>query len=98
MISMAFFLFIDESGHDHHDSPYEVLAGIAIEDKDLWNFIRLAHQLEIACFGRTYREDGREIKARTFLKRKTFRLAGQLPLIPLSERTALAQAKLDYVD
>jgi hypothetical protein len=55
---MAFFLFIDESGHDHHDSPYEVLAGIAIEDKDLWSFVQLAHQLEIACFGRTYREDG----------------------------------------
>jgi len=36
---MAFFLFIDESGQDHHDSPYEVLAGIAIEDKYLWSFI-----------------------------------------------------------
>jgi hypothetical protein len=94
-VDMAFFLFIDESGHDHHDSPYEVLAGIAIEDKDLWSFIQLAHQLEIACFGRTYREDGGEIKARTFLKRKTFRLAGQLPPIPSSERTVLAKRALD---
>jgi len=43
---MAFFLFIDESGQDHHDSPYEVLAGIAIDDKNLWNFIRSAQELE----------------------------------------------------
>ena len=31
---MAYFLFIDESGQDHRDSPYEVLAGVAIEDRD----------------------------------------------------------------
>ena len=92
---MAFFLFIDESGQDHHDSPYEVLAGIAIEDKDLWNFIRSAHELEIDCFGRKYREIDNEIKARTFLKRKTFRLANQLPAIPLPDRTALAKRALD---
>lgn len=92
---MAFFLFIDESGQDHHDSPYEVLAGIAIEDKDLWNFVRSAHELEIDCFGRKYREIDNEIKARTFLKRKTFRLANQLPAIPLPDRTALAKRALD---
>lgn len=92
---MAFFLFIDESGQDHHDSPYEVLAGIAIEDKHLWNFIRCAHELEIDCFGRNYREKDSEIKARTFLKRKTFRLANQLPAIVLPDRTSFAKRALD---
>ena len=92
---MAFFLFIDESGQDHHDSPYEVLAGIAVDDKDLWNFIRSAHELEINCFGRKYHEINNEIKARTFLKRKTFRLASQLPAISLAERTDLAKRALD---
>lgn len=92
---MAFFLFVDESGQDHHDSPYEVLAGIAIEDKDLWNFIRCAHDLEIECFGRKYREKDNEIKARSFLKRKTFRLANQLPAIAMPERTSLAKRALD---
>ena len=29
---MAWFLFIDESGHDGK-SPYEVLAGVAIQDR-----------------------------------------------------------------
>lgn len=92
---MAFFLFIDESGQDHHDSPYEVLAGITIDDKDLWDFIKNAHELELGCFGRKYRESANEIKARTFLKRKTFRLAGQLPPILPEDRTALAKAALD---
>lgn len=65
-----FFLFVDESGQDHHDSPYEVLAGMAIEDKDLWSFICSARQLELDFFGRRYSEIGSEIKARTFLNAK----------------------------
>jgi hypothetical protein len=30
---MAFFMFIDESGQDQRESPYEVLAGVVIEDR-----------------------------------------------------------------
>jgi hypothetical protein len=36
---MAWVLFIDESGHDRKASPYEVLAGIAVRDRDLWPLI-----------------------------------------------------------
>lgn len=32
---MSYLLFIDESGQDRRDSPYEVLAGISLEDRDL---------------------------------------------------------------
>jgi hypothetical protein len=32
---MAFLLFLDESGHDLVHSPYQVLAGVAVEDRDL---------------------------------------------------------------
>jgi len=92
---MAYFLFIDESGQDHHDSPYEVLAGFAIQDKDLWNFIRAVHEAELNCFGRPYRLDGREIKAKKFLSKKTFRLAEQLAPIDLYERVQLAKEALD---
>ena len=95
---MAYFLFIDESGQDHHDSPYEVLAGFAIQDKDLWNFIREVHEIELSCFGRRYRLDNREIKAKKFLNKKTFRLAGQLPPIDLFERTQFAKEALDHGD
>lgn len=92
---MACFLFIDESGQDHHDSPYEVLAGISIQDKDLWSLIREVHELELECFGRRYREDRHEIKAMKFLKKKTFRLAAQLSPIENPERKYLAKCALD---
>jgi hypothetical protein len=36
---MAYFFFVDESGTDRQDSPYEVLCGVAIKDSDLWNII-----------------------------------------------------------
>lgn len=36
---MSHILFIDESGQDRGKSSYEVLAGIAIKDLDLWNLI-----------------------------------------------------------
>lgn len=88
-------MFIDESGQDHHDSPYEVLAGICIQDKDLWNIITAIHQVEILSFGRKYRDSQNEIKAKRFLKRKTFKLAAQLPAIPLEKRTQLAKSALD---
>jgi len=51
---MSYFLFIDESGQDHHDSPYEVLAGFTIRDKDLWKFIQAVQATELDCFGRRY--------------------------------------------
>ncbi len=35
---MSYMLFIDESGRDLRESPYAVLAGIAVEDRDLWNW------------------------------------------------------------
>jgi len=92
---MAYFLFIDESGQDHHDSPYEVLAGVAIQDTELWKFIKDVHDIELNCFGRRYRLDGREIKAKKFLNKKTFRLANQLDPINLLERTEWAKQALD---
>ncbi len=95
LLDMAFFLFIDESGQDRKDSPYEVLAGIVIQDHDLWNLIRLTHDVEAECFQGRYRDEGREIKARTFLNRKTFRLASQLPPIPEREGATLARQALN---
>ncbi|MET0466441.1 MAG: DUF3800 domain-containing protein [Chitinophagaceae bacterium] len=92
---MAYFLFIDESGQDHKDSPYEALAGVAIEDARLWQLIKDMHELEMNCFGRRYRLDNREIKALKFLNKKTFRLAGQMDPINLYDRMPLAKAALD---
>ena len=92
---MAYILFLDESGHDLKDSPYEVIAGIAIEDKSIWNLIRELHLLEENIFGRRYSAGNRELKARKILKTKTFRLANQLPAFEAEERRELAKACLD---
>ncbi|HXC57215.1 MAG TPA: DUF3800 domain-containing protein [Rhizomicrobium sp.] len=72
---MAWFLFIDESGQDHKESPYEVLAGVAIEDRVLWPLIKELHDTEVAHFGRRYSAGARELKGKKILKAKTFRLA-----------------------
>ena len=76
---MLYFLFVDESGQDHNNSPYEVIAGLAVEDKDLWNFIRLIHDFEFDYFfGCTYGTEKREIRAISFLNRKTYRIKSKL--------------------
>ena len=92
---MSFFLFIDESGQDRRSSPYEVLAGIAIEDRDLWNLITAIQQAEIEYFGRRYSKEQHELKARKILKSKVFRLAAQLPPFPPEQRRELARQCLD---
>lgn len=92
---MAFLLFVDESGQDGGASPYEVLAGIAIEDQDVWNLILALHDAEVRQFGMRYTTGSAELKARKLLKRKTFRLAGLADPIPLAERAQLARECLE---
>ncbi|HVY75900.1 MAG TPA: DUF3800 domain-containing protein [Puia sp.] len=93
---MAYFLFIDESGQDHRESPYEVLAGFAIEDKVLWKFISEVHDIEMGCFGRKYSLEEREAKGRKFLKRKTYKLAAQMDPIDLFERAEWSKEALEH--
>lgn len=76
---MSYFLFVDESGQDHQESPYEVLAGIAVEDRQVWPFIAQLHYLEEKHFGQRISDGLLELKAKKLLKRKTFRLACQMP-------------------
>jgi len=92
---MSYFLFVDESGQDLKESPYEVLAGVAIEDRDLWNLISALHAAEEEHFGGRYSSGNRELKGSNLLTRKTFRLAAQEPPIAQPERARLARACLD---
>lgn len=92
---MAYILFLDESGHDFRESPYEVIAGIAVEDKSIWNLIREIHLLEESIFGTRYSNGKRELKARKLLKRKTFRLASQLPTFVQEDMRELAKECLE---
>ena len=88
---MAFFLFVDESGGDMRESPYEVLAGVAVEDRDVWNLIDAIKDAEERIFGLRYSREKEEIKGRKFLKRKVFRQSSQMPTIAEEERRTLAK-------
>jgi len=86
---MSYLLFLDESGIDQRDSPYEVLAGVAVQDQHLWNLICRIEEAEIEHFGRRVTSGALELKGKSLLKRKTFRLAAQLPPIAAGERHRL---------
>lgn len=83
--------FIDESGHDHKNSPYEVLAAVAMQERDLWNLIQAIRSAEIEHFGVHLAEVGIELKGTKLLKKKTFRLAGEGESIPVEERRNLTR-------
>ena len=84
--------FIDESGHDHRASPYEVLAAVAVQERDLWNLIQAIRSAELEFFGVPFSEVGIELKGTKLLKKKTFRLAGEGDPIPAEERRDLVRA------
>ena len=92
---MSVLLFIDESGQDRQLSPYEVLAGVAIPDTELWGFVQQVKEAELDCFGCRYSADGRELKGKKLLKRKTFRLAGQEHMLNDDDRRILATECLE---
>ena len=76
---MSYLLFMDESGHDHRNCPYEVRGGIAIHAKRIWPFIRAMVSLEESCFGDLLQRYGSEIKGHKLLDKDRFRWAGQHP-------------------
>jgi len=92
---VSYLLFLDESGIDQRDSPYEVLAGVAVQDQRLWKLICQIEEAEVEHFGQRVTSGALELKGKSLLKRKTFRLAAQLPPIEAGKRLKLAQACLE---
>lgn len=93
---MSWALFIDESGQDQRESPYEVLAGIAIEDRVLWKLIRDLSDAQEEIFGmRLFEAYGSEAKAQKLLKRKVFKHAAQMDAFSLEDRAALSREILE---
>lgn len=88
-------LFVDESGHDRHKMPYEVLAGVAIAEDNLWNLIQAIRSSEREHFGDYLRNlFSGEIKGRTLLKSKRFKSAAREVLIAPEELVTLAHSCL----
>lgn len=72
------------------ESPYEVLAGIAVEDRKIWPLIRQLSDAQMHHFGmRLFEAYGKEAKAQNLLKRKVFKHARQMEAIPHDRRRAL---------
>lgn len=91
---MAWLLFLDESGHDHKQMPYEVRGGIAIEDCNLWTFAQGMKRLERDAFGCTLAEYQKELKGSTLLDRKRFKFANQAEAMGHAERQKHSRAFL----
>jgi hypothetical protein len=91
---MAWLFFLDESGHDHKQMPYEVRGGIALQDSQLWPFTRAIQQLERECFGCSLHEFQMELKGSALLDKKRFKFANQAAPMPGDERRTHARAFL----
>ena len=83
---MGWLLFLDESGHDHKQMPYEVRGGVALLDSQLWPFNRAMQRLEREAFGGSLAEFKKELKGSTLLDKKRFKFANQSAPMETVER------------
>lgn len=83
---MSWMIFLDESGHDHKNMPYEVNGGIAIRASTLWSFVQSMQRLERDSFGCQLHQFRCEIKGSTLLDRKRYKFAQNLPTMDADSR------------
>ncbi len=69
---MSWLLFMDESGHDHKNMPFEVRGGVALHASKVWPFIRDWKEVAESAFGSDFTELGGEIKGSKLLDKKRF--------------------------
>jgi hypothetical protein len=91
---MSYLLFMDESGHDHRQTPYEVRGGFCLHVGKLWPFVRSMKKLERDAFGVELTLYKSELKGAKLLKRKRFKAASQEPLMHDEERRKLVRSLL----
>ncbi len=92
---MSWLLFMDESGHDHRNLPFEARGGVAIHASKLWSFIQAWRRLEEDCFGTTLIAFGKEAKGHKLLDKDRFKWAAQGDPLAAGERRNLARAFLE---
>lgn len=83
---MSYLLFMDESGHDHRTTPYEVRGGIVLHISKLWPFIQSLQHLELTTFGTLLHEFRTELKGCKLLDKDRFKWAQQGPQMTHDER------------
>jgi hypothetical protein len=70
---MSWLLFLDESGHDHKQMPYEVRGGVALHAGEVWPFVQDVQRLELDCFATGLREFQKELKGCKLVDRDRYR-------------------------
>lgn len=91
---MTWLLFMDESGHDHQQMPYEVRGGVALHVSKIWPFEQGWGRLEEDCFGVSLHDFRKEIKGCKLLDRKRVKWRGQAPPMGAEERRKLCRSFL----
>lgn len=66
---------MDESGHDHRNTPLEVRGGVAIHASKIWSFTQAIQQAEIEVFGTRLADYRIELKGHKLLDQKRFEWA-----------------------
>lgn len=74
---MSYLFFLDESGHDHRQMPYEVRGGIVLHADKLWPFVQNLKRVEESCFGDVLHNYNVEIKGHRLLDKDRFKWASQ---------------------
>ncbi len=90
----AYALFMDESGHDHKNMPYEVRGGIALPVKRLLSFVESMSSLEYQAFGDFLHKYKSEIKGHKLLDKDRFKWARQDPQLSDQDRQRHARGFL----
>ena len=88
-------MFTGASGRQPGSSPYEVITGVVVEDRDVWNLSQVLQDAELRHFGRRFSPAGAP-RGRQLLSPKVFRQASLLAAVPMEERRELARACLDH--
>ena len=83
---MSWLLFLDESGHDHQQMPYEIHGGFAIHASKLWPLISAVRTLEQSTFGAYLHQYGSELKGCKLLAKDRFKWAAQADSMGEAER------------
>ena len=93
--AMAHFLFVDESGYDSGASPYGVLGGAAVEDREIWSVVQDIRASELKHFGTPYSAGERETESEEVVESEGLPTCSSVgPLAP-EERMSLAHECLE---
>ena len=72
---MTHLFFIDESGHDRRQMPYEIHGGILVPLTSAWSLIRAIKDAQIRLFGSEWASFEVELKGERLLQKRIFQFA-----------------------